>query len=154
MTPVKSPSGPGRPRSSQPKTAAERMRGYRAKKKMAGLKPRVTWVPAIVPTYSSHRLLDARSLAMHCVIAERLRSDPGRVMSKARENLARWRARAGADVPGYLEEWACILSRPWAHIAGVMTDPGEEGTRLRQSSPFAGVLTSAERRAIYAAFRA
>jgi hypothetical protein len=129
------------------------MRSYRAKKKMAGLKPHVTWVPAIAATYSSHRLLDARSLAMHCVIAERLRREPDSVVAKARENLARWRARAGTDAPGYLEEWARILSQPWAQIAGVMTDPGEEGTRLRQSSPFAGVLTSAERRTIYAAFR-
>lgn len=130
------------------------MRGYRAKKKMAGLKPRVTWVPAIAPTYSSHRLLDARSLAMHCVIAERLRREPDSVVAKARENLARWRARAGTDAPGHLEERARILSQPWTQIAGILTAPGEEGTRLRQSSPFAGVLTSAERRAIYAAFRA
>lgn len=121
---------------------------------MAGLKPHLTWVPAIAATYSPHRLLDARSLAMHCVIAERLRREPGRVVAKARENLARWRARAGTDAPGYIEEWAHILSQPWAHIAGVMTDTGEDGMRLRQSSPFAGVLTPTERRAIYDAFRA
>jgi hypothetical protein len=34
-----------------------------------------------------------------------------------------------------------------------MTEPGENGARLRQSSPFAGVLSAEERRCIYDAFR-
>lgn len=33
-----------------------------------------------------------------------------------------------------------------------MTEPSEEGARLRQSSPFAGVLSQTERRRIYDAF--
>jgi len=31
-------------------------------------------------------------------------------------------------------------------VLELLTDPGEEATRLRQSSPFAGVLSEAERR--------
>jgi hypothetical protein len=46
------------------------------------------------------------------------------------------------------------MSRPWSEIAAIMTEPSEEGARLRQSSPFAGVLSATERRRIYEAFRA
>ena len=34
----------------------------------------------------------------------------------------------------------------------IITDPGEDAARLRQSSPFAGILTQAERRRVYEAF--
>ena len=34
-------------------------------------------------------------------------------------------------------------------VLRVLKDPGENSTRLRQSSPFAGVLSDAERAAIY-----
>jgi ribosomal 50S subunit-associated protein YjgA (DUF615 family) len=44
-----------------------------------------------------------------------------------------------------LEEWRDILSRPWPEIAALITDADEAAVRLRQSSPFAGVLTRAER---------
>jgi hypothetical protein len=59
-------------------TAAERMRRLRERRKAAGLKATVTWT-AKEPeqsTYSSHRLLEARSLAMHAVIARKIGRDP------------------------------------------------------------------------------
>ena len=128
----------------------------RERRKAAGLKPVVSWVspePAVRPAYSSHRLLEARSLAMHAVIAEKIQRDLT-LLDVARNNLKRWRARWAGSAPAWHEEWSGIMKRPWPQIAAIITEPSEEGARLRQSSPFAGVLSAQERRRIYEAFRA
>lgn len=136
--------------------AAERMRRLRERKRAAGLKPVVAWVaaePEPPATYSSHRLLEARSLAMHAVIARKIERDP-KLLLIARGNIERWHARRGEQSPAWLSEWQEILNRPWEYIAALITEPSENGARLRQSSPFAGILTHQERRRIYEAFRA
>src|SRR6266702_1421641 len=126
---------PGRPPTGRAQSAAERMRRYRARQRAAGLRVATRWQPArsaaISPGLLKHRIVEARSLAMHCRIA-----------------------RYGEDAPRALDEWREILDRPWPEIAALITAADESATRLRQSSPFAGVLTPAERRRVYEAFRA
>lgn len=90
---------------------------------------------------------------MHAVIAEKVQRDP-KLLKVAHDNLKRWRARWEDAPPGWHQEWTGIMTRPWLEIAAIMTEPSEEGARLRQSSPFAGVLSVTERRRIYEAFRA
>lgn len=146
----------GRPSTGTAMTAAERMRRMRERRKADGLKPIVSWVPHGAPVrsgYSSHRLLEARSLAMHAVIAQKIERDP-KLLDVPRNNLKRWSARWENEVPAWYDEWRGIMNRSWADIAAIITEPSEEGARLRQSSPFAGVLSAAERKRIYAAFRA
>lgn len=144
----------GRPRKDNALTAAERMRAYRKRKRDAGLKVVRRWEPAEgVRQYSGHRILDARSLAMHCKIAQKISRDPD-LLDKARTNLERWSAKSADPRPQYLHEWQEILKRPWPEIAEIMTRMNEEATRLRSSSPFPGILTARERDQIYAAFRA
>ncbi len=139
-------------------TAAERMRRLRARRKKAGLKEVLSWVPtasaasASAPrVFSDHRIAEARSLAMHTLIARRIMKDPG-LLSKPQENLARWRAKWDR-VPGWAQEWQQILQLPYEEIAALISEPSEEAARLRQSSPFAGVLTSKERSRIYDVFK-
>jgi hypothetical protein len=137
-------------------TAADRMRRMRERRKADGLKPVVTWVPQatpVRPAFSEHRLLEARSLAMHAVIAQKIQREP-ELLNVARKNLTRWRSRWGDDVPAWYREWCDILRRPWPEIAAIITEPSEEGARLRQSTPFAGVLSADVRKRIYEAFRA
>ena len=105
------------------------------------------------PGLLKHRIIEARSLAMHCLIARRIANDP-RLLAAARRKLAAWAARYGNSVPRALDEWRAILDRPWPEIVALITDAGESAARLRQSSPFAGVLTPSERRRVYEAFRA
>lgn len=146
----------GRPPTGEALTAAERMRRMRERRKAAGLKAVVSWRSAqAAPTsaYSGHRVLDIRSLAMHAVIAQKIERDPS-LLAIARANLQRWRERKAGSTPAWLEEWQEILRLPWPDIATIITAPDENATRLRQSSPFAGVLTSAERKKIYDALRA
>ena len=104
--------------------------------------------------YSDHAILDARSLAMHCLIARKIAHDP-QLLEIARSNLSAWkRSRTTAERPRYLDEWERVLRRPWPEIAAFITSTSAEAARLRQSSPFAGVLDPVERRRVYEAFRA
>jgi hypothetical protein len=153
----KSSAGGGlaRPRKKHPQTPAQRMRAYRARKRAAGLKRAAAWVPTrpdAIACYSDHRLREARSLALHCLTAQKIERDPA-LLDVARRNLQRWTERAQGEGPRYLREWREILELPWPAIAEFITSFGERAVRLRQSSPFAGILTPHERRRVYDAFR-
>jgi hypothetical protein len=146
----------GRPKKADAKSAAERMRAYRKRKRDAGFTSVRRWEPADeapAGRYSDHRILDARSLAMHCKIVQKISRDP-QLLEKAKANLSCWSAKIDGPVPRYLREWQEILEKPWLTIAEMMTSMGEDATRLRSSSPFAGILSEEEREQIYAAFRA
>jgi hypothetical protein len=101
----------------------------------------------------SHRIIELRSLAMHCIAAQKIERNPA-LLDNVRDTLKTWRMRYGKEVPRALDEWQDVLSQPWPMIAELITNPGEHATRMRQSTPFAGVLTSDERERVYAAFRA
>jgi transcriptional regulator with XRE-family HTH domain len=94
---------------------------------------------------------DRRSLALHRAIARRLADDPPAVIAQARRNLARMRGR-GPEATQLLREWDVILDRPVPALLAVLTDPGEWARELRHVTPFAGVLSAAERAAAYRAF--
>jgi hypothetical protein len=87
------------------------------------------------------------------VIALRIDRDP-RLLAKARTNLRRWRARFRDKPELWWQEWNLLLRRPWPEVRVILTDTSERATRLRQSSPFAGILSAAERRKIHDALRA
>jgi hypothetical protein len=104
----------------------------------------------VEPIYSDHSRVDERSLAMHRLIAAKVQADPA-LLDKARENVCRWRANEGSPKPA-LAEWEQILSGPINRVAQFLAERSERATRLRQSSPFAGILTDVERRAIYESY--
>jgi hypothetical protein len=99
---------------------------------------------------SDHARLDERSLALHRRVAEKILADPT-LLGRARENVRRWQA-ASATPSFALAEWESILDRPVEEIAALLTERSERANRLRQSSPFAGILTETERRAIYESY--
>lgn len=93
----------------------------------------------------SHELTDAVSLELGRCVAARLRECP-ELLRIAHENLARWSC-LNADALSLLRcyaEWQNILQRPLEEICEVLSSDGEESQRLRQNSPFAGVLTARE----------
>ena len=96
----------------------------------------------------SHAWIDARSRQMAIRIAEKLRDEPA-LLDVARANIDRWAARSGYAPPS-LAEWAAILAeRELGAIITILTGDTEESRRLRQSSPFVGILSEDERRAIF-----
>jgi hypothetical protein len=93
----------------------------------------------------NHSEIDQVSLEMARRVAERLRHNP-ELREIARANLARWsrqNAAAGALLRCYAE-WEEILSRPVDEICELLCSASDEAQRLRQNSPFVGVLSPAE----------
>lgn len=95
-----------------------------------------------------HGKIDERSLELHKRVADKLLRDPS-VRETAIQNIQKW----GVSKSPALLEWNRILLRPIHEIVEIMVDPSERATQLRQSSPFAGVLSQEERNAVYEAFR-
>ena len=100
---------------------------------------------------NDHTRIDERSLALHGRVAEKLSSDPA-LLGIARQNIVRWQSASDTASPA-LAEWRQILDGSLTDVIALMTERSERATRLRQSSPFAGVLTEAERLSIYSAYR-
>lgn len=108
-----------------------------------GLETTVDFVPPLTRE-------ERRSLALHHAIAVRLAREPDRVLAQARRTLARMIAAAPMPSP-LLREWDVLLDRPFAALLPVLTDPRPWARELRHVTPFAGVLSTAERAAVYRA---
>lgn len=98
----------------------------------------------------SHEFLDALALEQFKETARRISADPA-LIEFARANIRRWIAKSGYH-PGEnrsLMEWQALLQREnLSLLLRVMTDPGEDAIRMRQSSPFAGILSADDRERI------
>jgi hypothetical protein len=90
-----------------------------------------------------HRLAEERSVAYHRVIAARLREQP-EILQEARQRVDGWLAASGQP-PWRATRWAAILDLEPATIETFLTERSEQADELRQSSPFAGVLSPRER---------
>ena len=93
----------------------------------------------------NHSETDQVSLELARRVAERMRWQP-EVVDFARANLARW-SQQNAAVPSLLRcyaEWQEILSRPVEEICNLLCSESDNAQRLRQNSPFAGVLSPTE----------
>ena len=106
--------------------------------------------------FSDHIRIEERSIALHRAVAERIRENPG-LMKEAVKNLQRCRQQffpEGRNPAGALLEWQDLLeNRSLEEVLEFMVSESERARRLRQSSPFAGILTPRERWRIYEAYR-
>lgn len=72
--------------------------------------------------------------------------EQSQLLAIARANLERWLTASPAAA---LREWQRLLDTlPLPELLARLRSPDEHAARLRQSSPFAGLLTPAERQAI------
>ena len=99
----------------------------------------------------SHQWIDQRSLAFGRAIAARLESHP-EVIAEARATLLRWLTTCSPGTRRTLQEWLDILDGPPGGVIAILIGEDERATRLRQSNPFAGVLSQQERNAILLQF--
>jgi len=93
----------------------------------------------------SHEVQDQVSLELARRVAAGLPTHP-EWLELARANLERW-SRLNHQAPGLLRcyaEWRQLLSRPLKEITAILTADSGEAQRLRQNSPFAGVLRPEE----------
>lgn len=109
-------------------------------------------LPASLRFVRTHQEIDRRSLELARAVVSAIDNDPSRAgLERARENCRRW---STANPSPAIAEWLEILGREWAEIRRLLLDESETAQRLRQSSPFCGVLTPRERWAIYERFKA
>ncbi|HXT21629.1 MAG TPA: hypothetical protein VN811_10820 [Thermoanaerobaculia bacterium] len=85
-----------------------------------------------------HELADARSLALHRAVAERLHEQP-ELLDAARERVESWR-RDGTVAPYYVAAWTELLAGARDEVVAAIVAPGERATALRHVTPFAGVV--------------
>src|SRR5438067_1351101 len=102
----------------------------------------------------SHEWIDERSLALDRLIAEKI-SNEAALLEKARATLARWIQQRNPVIPSSLIEWRdCLAQSSFGEILNLLTGTDERARRLRQSSPFCGILSSEERLAIFKQYEA
>ena len=101
--------------------------------------------PGYTHIVRTHDWIDRRSLALHEAVAAKLEAQP-ELLEVARANLRRWLSTHPAAP---LFEWSHLLqTTPLPKLLVLLRSTSDESARLRQSSPFAGLLTPRERQAI------
>jgi len=105
---------------------------------------------------SDHIRIEERSISLHRAVAERIRGNP-ELMEEAIINIQRYLKQSFSDSRNPvnpLVEWQELLeNQSLEEILDFMVSDSERARRLRQSSPFAGILTPRERWRIYEAYR-
>jgi hypothetical protein len=97
-----------------------------------------------------HRKLEERSLALHQEIAQRIKRNP-ELLSRVRDRLIKdiRSGRFSVRLTDAMQEWLDLLNgSSLDQILELLVDQCENARRLRQSTPFAGILTQEERRRI------
>ena len=96
--------------------------------------------PTIVEFPNCHAEIDRRNLEHDRAIAAALRRHP-ELVEVARDNLKRWMANDGDHVHPAFEEWNDILFfLTTEQLADFLESDTPKANRLRQSSPFVGIL--------------
>ena len=83
---------------------------------------------------------------MHRIVADRYRETPDDVSRCGLENLERWQQR-GLECDDF-RIWEEILRFVPQRLPEILNGSSEEAVRLRQSSPFAGLIPEASRQQI------
>lgn len=91
-----------------------------------------------------HRRAELRSLAYHRALARRVGR---REIDDALHLIWKWRDQSKIDAR-YADQWEGVLGRPIAEVRRTISEDSDSARDLRQNSPFAGMLSEAERRKI------
>jgi hypothetical protein len=92
---------------------------------------------------NAHARNERFSLLLHREVAKTIERDAG-VLARGRRNILRWQAAHGHSVRAW-DEWLALLDAGADAVRRAILDEGEEATRLRQSSPFAGIIPNQRR---------
>ena len=91
-----------------------------------------------------HQEIDQRSFDLHQLIADKLKADPA-LLNKALKNLDHWEKTASKSSEPYIHRWRSIVEQGLDAVLQQLADRSENGDTMRQTSPFAGVLSNQER---------
>lgn len=101
-------------------------------------------VPELAGEAAGHRRAELRSLAYHRTLAPQLRRS---AVDDALHLIWQWREQGTID-PRYADRWEHVLGMPVPGVRRFIGEDSEQARELRQTSPFAGMLSEPERRAI------
>lgn len=93
---------------------------------------------------------------MHQSIAQKIRRAP-ELIQEVEQTLQRWLAQAkdSERAQDALLEWKRFLeTSSLDEVLEFISSDSQEAARMRQSSPFAGILTEAERQGIFGKYEA
>jgi excisionase family DNA binding protein len=93
-----------------------------------------------------------RSLWLGYAVAGKIVADPHGARSIARRNLELMRSNARGQALLWLDEWDRLLDASVEELLSTLTSSSPRSRDLRQNSPFAGVLSKAEREQVLAAW--
>jgi len=112
---------------------------------------RRTDVEALIESGLSRAQME--SLWLHRAIAGKVVANPPAVLAAAVANLRRLRA-LHPDGPEWewLDRWDAVLDDGVEAVLDALTSSSEKAIELRNSSPFAGVLSEVERRIVLTAY--
>jgi hypothetical protein len=96
------------------------------------------------PPLHTHPEIDARSLALHRLVAAKLRRNP-QLLQGARQTLGRWRTVVDAASQPYLRQWEAAVEQGLDACLNLCEEDSARATALRQCSPLGAVLTAKER---------
>jgi excisionase family DNA binding protein len=102
-------------------------------------------------TARSLRREELRSLWLHRAVAGKVVQDPDRAIATARKNLSMM-AAADPRTSAYVHAWERVLEGGPETLLRTLTSTATEAIDLRQNTPFAGLLTDGERRAVLRSF--
>lgn len=89
-----------------------------------------------------HRSAERRSIALHASIGDRL---DAATLARARARVDDWLRDGGPPPPAAARAWRSLLDQPHDVLAAALVRDDEAMRNLRQNTPFAGVVTPAER---------
>lgn len=91
---------------------------------------------------------------LHAAVASHLVTEPDLVLSRARQNLDRFSTiHAGTMAQQWLSLWRSALESGPDQVLGVLVSDSPRAAEMRQNSPFTGILSADERRAVLESFR-
>lgn len=112
-----------------------------------------TWSPGTA--LGTMNLSNRRSFVFGLLVAAKLAADPDAVLARAAKNLRRLRRiHSDGSADALLDHWEELLAGPIEQIIAVLCSSTSSSIELRHASPFAGVLTDAERAWVIQATRA
>lgn len=93
---------------------------------------------------TSHQEIDQRSLALHRLLAKKIRQDPS-LFENIKRTLVRWHKIVCTNSQPYLEQWQRLVDLGIEECLAVATEDSERANAMRQASPFCGILSNEER---------
>ena len=95
---------------------------------------------------------ERRSLALYDAVANRLVDEPEKALQRARKNLSQLAEHAPRHSQRWVNEWRVVLdTRTVNEIERLLRSTSSYASDMRQTAPFAGLLSDNERRAALAA---